>query len=300
MNAFDLEVPAAPDASVARRQAARRWRRHAPLALYGLVLLAVIAAAVFAHRITPYDPLKHDLLRRLKPPSWLPGGSPGHLFGTDALGRDILSRTIYGARISLIVGALSIPVGGAIGMTLGLLAGYFRGTVDLVLGRIADIQQALPFIVLVLAVVAALGPSLTNLILVLGVGSWVFFYRIVRGEVQAVRELAFIEAARAAGCSHLRIMRRYVLPNVMSATIVTVTLFVPQVILFEAALSFLGLGVPPPAPSWGNMIADGRTYVETAWWISVFPGLLLMLTVLSVNMLGEWLRDYLDPLQRGR
>lgn len=280
--------------------AVRRWRRYLPLIVSSFVLVAVIGTAIFAGFISPHDPLRQDILMRLKPPAWVQGGSQKYLLGTDALGRDILSRTIYGARISLTVGVLAVIVGGTIGMTLGLLAGYYRGAVDAVLGRLADIQQALPFIVLVLAIVAAVGPSLVNLILVLGIGSWVFFYRIVRGEAQAVRELTYVEGAQAAGCSHPRIMMRYVLPNVMSAAIITVTLFVPQVILYEAALSFLGLGVPPPTPTWGSMIADGRTYVETAWWISVFPGLFLMVVVLAVNMLGEWLRDHLDPLQRGR
>jgi peptide/nickel transport system permease protein len=290
----------AENARIARSLRARRRRRYIPLVLSAAVLLTVVLVAVFAHALSPFDPMKQDILQRLKPPSWLPGGAEGHLLGTDALGRDIFSRTLYGARISLTVGLLSVLVGGAIGITLGLLAGYFRGAVDLVLGRIADIQQALPFIVLVLAIVAAVGASLTNLVLVLGIGSWVFFYRIVRGEVQAVRELTYVEAARATGSSHPRILWRYVLPNVMSAAIITVTLFVPQVILYEAALSFLGLGVQPPTPSWGSLIADGRAYVEIAWWISVFPGLFLMGTVLAVNMLGEWLRDYYDPLQRGR
>jgi ABC-type dipeptide/oligopeptide/nickel transport system permease subunit len=300
-SAARIDAAQDPESKRAARQlAARRRRRYIPLILSAAVFLAVVLLAVFAHVISPHDPLKQDVLQRLKPPSWLPGGSEGHPLGTDALGRDILSRTVYGARISLTVGLLSVVVGGAIGITLGLLAGYFRGTVDLVLGRIADIQQALPFIVLVLALVAAVGASLTNLILVLGIGSWVFFYRIVRGATQAVRELTYVEAARATGCPHSRIVWRYVLPNVMSAAIITVTLFVPQVILYEAALSFLGLGVPPPTPSWGSIIADGRAYVEIAWWISVFPGLFLMGTVLAVNMLGEWLRDYYDPLRRGR
>ncbi len=287
-------------ATPAARRSRRKLLRFLPLIISGVVLVAIVLVALFAPALSPHDPLRQDVLMRLKPPAWIEGGSSKHLLGTDALGRDLLSRTIYGARISLTVGVLAVIVGGTIGVLLGLLAGYFRGTVDAVLGRLADIQQALPFIVLVLAIVAAVGPSLVNLILVLGIGSWVFFYRIVRGEVQAVRELTFIEAAHATGFSHLRIMLRHVLPNVMSAAIITVTLLVPQVILYEAALSFLGLGVPAPAPTWGSMIADGRNYVEIAWWISVFPGLFLMLVVLVVNMLGEWLRDYLDPLQRGR
>ncbi len=291
-----------PQQGVVRTDAPTRRRRArlAPLYLSGLVLLAAVVVAVFAGSISPHDPLRQNVLMRLKPPAWVEGGSASHLLGTDALGRDLLSRTLHGARISLTVGVLAVLMGGAIGVLLGLLAGYYRGTVDAVLGRLADIQQALPFIVLVLALVAAVGPSLKNLILVLGIGSWVNFYRIVRGEVQAVRELPYIEAAHATGLSHPRTMFRHVLPNVTAAAIITVTLLVPQVILYEAALSFLGLGVPAPAPTWGGMIADGRNYIEIAWWISVFPGLFLMTVVLAVNMLGEWLRDYLDPLQRGR
>lgn len=291
-----------PQQGVVRTDAPTRRRRArlAPLYLSGLVLLAAVVVAVFAGSISPHDPLRQNVLMRLKPPAWVEGGSASHLLGTDALGRDLLSRTLHGARISLTVGVLAVLMGGAIGVLLGLLAGYYRGTVDAVLGRLADIQQALPFIVLVLAMVAAVGPSLKNLILVLGIGSWVNFYRIVRGEVQAVRELPYIEAAHATGLSHPRTMFRHVLPNVTAAAIITVTLLVPQVILYEAALSFLGLGVPAPAPTWGGMIADGRNYIEIAWWISVFPGLFLMTVVLAVNMLGEWLRDYLDPLQRGR
>lgn len=278
----------------------RRSRQQLPLIISTIVLLAIVVAALFAPVISPHDPLRQNILQRLKPPSWVDGGSERHILGTDALGRDILSRIIYGSRISLTVGVLSVVVGGAIGISLGLLAGYFRRSVDALLGRLADIQQTLPFIVLILAVVAAVGPSLTNLILVLGIGSWVFYYRIVRGEVRTVRELTYIEAAEAIGCSKTRILLRYILPNVLPSAIITVTLFVPQVILFEASLSFLGLGVPPPTPTWGSMISDGRNYVETAWWISVFPGLLLMAAVLAVNTVGEWLRDHLDPLQRGR
>lgn len=297
MNADPVTAPAASAALARIRR--RRWVRYLPLALSSLVLLLVIIVAILAPVISPHDPMKQDIIQRLRPPAWVEGGSSKHLLGTDALGRDLLSRTLHGARISLTVGVLAVLVGGTIGVTLGLFAGYFRGTVDAVLGRLADIQQALPFIVLVLAIVAAVGPSLVNLILVLGIGSWVFFFRIVRGEVQAVRELTYIEAAHSTGFSHLRIMLHHVIPNIMSATIITVTLLVPQVILYEASLSFLGLGVPAPTPTWGSMIADGRNYVEIAWWISVFPGLLLMTVVLAVNMIGEWLRDYLDPLQRG-
>ncbi|MFO7265470.1 MAG: ABC transporter permease [Limnochordales bacterium] len=277
----------------------RRTRRRQRLLLYvsAAVLLAMAAAAVFAPLVSPHDPLRQNIFLRLRPPFWMEGGSAEHLLGTDALGRDLLSRILYGARTSLTVGVLSVLLGGAVGVLLGLLAGYKQGAVDLLLGRLADIQQTLPFIVLILALVAVLGPSKANLILVVGLGSWVYYYRIVRGEVAAVRERPYIEAARALGGSTWHVLLRHVLPNVLPSVIVTMTLYVPQVILYEAALSFLGLGVPPPEPTWGGIIAEGRDYVEIAWWITVFPGLALVITVLCLNTLGESLRDFLDPLQ---
>lgn len=275
-------------------------RRRLPLIVAAVVLLSVAVLAAAAPIVSPHDPLRQNFFDRLKPPFWMEGGSTEYLLGTDALGRDMLSRILHGARTSLTVGALAVLLGGAVGVALGLLAGYLQGPIDTVLGRLADIQQTLPFIVLILAVVAAVGPSKLNLILVLGIGSWVYYYRLVRGEVQSVRERPYVEAAIAIGASKGRILLRHVLPNVLPSVIIAVTLYVPHVILYEAALSFLGLGVPPPEPTWGRIIAEGREYVETAWWISVLPGLVLMATVLAVNTLGEWLRDHLDPLQRGR
>lgn len=295
------EVTINADASTVQAEANKRRRlKHLPLVVGATLLLAIVLVAVFAPAISPHDPLRQNIIYRLRPPVWFEGGVEQFPLGTDHLGRDMLSRIIHGSRISLTVGSLAVLLGGAVGVTLGLAAGYFRGAVDAVLGRLADIQQTLPFIVLILAIVAALGPSLWNLILVLGLGSWVNYYRIVRGEVLSIREQTYVEAALALGCSRLRILLRYILPNVLPSVIITVTLFVPQIILFEAALSFLGLGVPPPTPTWGSMIADGRGYVETAWWMSVLPGLVLMTAVLAINMVGEWLRDHLDPMQRGR
>lgn len=295
------EVAVHADVGTLQSEAKKRGRvRHLPLIIGATLLLVIVLAAVFAPAISPHDPLRQNIIFRLLPPAWSDGGVSQHPLGTDALGRDMLSRIIHGSRVSLTVGSLAVLLGGAVGVTLGLIAGYFRGAVDAVLGRLADIQQTLPFIVLILAIVAALGPSLWNLILVLGLGSWVNYYRIVRGEVLTIREQTYVEAAQALGCSRMRILLRYILPNVLPSVIITVTLFVPQIILFEAALSFLGLGVPPPTATWGSMIADGRGYVETAWWMSVFPGLVLMTAVLAINMVGEWLRDHLDPMQRGR
>lgn len=273
-------------------------RQRTVLWLSGGVLLLIVAAALLAPVLAPHDPLALNLLQRLQPPAWVSGGSGAHLLGTDELGRDVFSRIVYGARTSLTVSSLAVAVGAILGSGLGLVAGWRRGVVDAVAGRVADIQQALPFIVFVLAVTAAAGPSFANVVLVLGIGSWVIHYRIVRGATLRVRELPYIEAARAVGQSDFGIVWRHVLPNVLPVIVVNVTSFVPQLMLFEAALSFLGMGVPPPAPTWGGMIAAGRTYVEVAWWISVFPGLALLLAVAAVHGLGEGLSRRLNPKER--
>ncbi len=280
----------------------RRGRLSRDLPAYvGLAVIAAITLmALLAPILAPYDPADQDLRNRLKPPAFMPGGSPAHLLGTDKVGRDILSRVMYGSQVTLVIGLLGVVVGGVVGVVAGLLAGYLRGWFDLVLGRLADIQQAVPFVILVLAIVALVGASLTNLILVLGLGSWLFYFRVVRGEVLTVRGQPFVEASRVIGASQWRIIRRRVLPNVMPSIIVVVTLFVPQVIIFTAGLSFLGLGVPPTTPEWGSMIADGSQYLRDAPWLAMGPALFLVLTVLAVNLVGDWLRDVLDPVQRRR
>ena len=277
-----------------------RRRRVASTALVGIaILVGVTLAALLAQVISPSAPEAQQLIERLDPPSWL-GGEHGRLLGTDHLGRDVLSRVIYGARVSLTVGIAGVALSGSVGVTLGLVAGYFGGRWDRVIMRVTDLQQAIPALVLAIAVVAILRPSLLNLILVLGVTTWITFARVVRSEVLALRESLFVEAARVVGARHGRIIVDHILPNVAASVIVIGSLTVANLILFEASLSFLGLGVPPPTPTWGRMVFDGLEYVSTAWWIPLFPALAVMLTVLGSNLVGDWLRDALDPRQRRR
>jgi len=225
--------------------------------------------------------------------------APGaHPLGADELGRDILARIVYGSRVTLMIAAAAVVLGGVVGTLLGIVAGYYRGMVDRILMRIVDVQLALPLMLLALLVIAALGPSTLNLILVLALTSWLRYARIIRGQVLALREREFVLSAHAIGASTWRIMRKHLLPNVLTSALVVATLELARVIIMDAALSFLGLGVQPPNPSWGRMLADGRVYISTAWWIVTFPGLAILLTVLSVNLLGDWLRDYFDPKLR--
>lgn len=263
------------------------------------ILIGVALAALFAEVLAPSAPETQRLTARLDPPSWL-GGEHGYALGTDQLGRDVLSRVIYGSRVSLVVGLAGVALSGTLGVTLGLVAGYFGGYWDRVIMRVTDVQQAIPALVLAIAVVAVLQPSLLNLIIVLAVTTWVAFARVVRSEVLALRETLFVEAARVVGASDRRIITRHILPNVAASIIVIGSLTVANLILFEASLSFLGLGVPPPTPTWGRMVFDGLEYVSTAWWIPLFPGGAVMLTVLGSNLVGDWLRDALDPRQRQR
>jgi peptide/nickel transport system permease protein len=276
-----------------------RWR-PTPAALIGLSIVASVAlVAIAADLITPSPPDLQRLPARLDAPSWT-GGTQGFLLGSDHLGRDILSRAIHGARVSLVVGFAGVALSGGVGVTLGLIAGYLGGWWDRVIMRIADVQQAIPALVLAIAVVAMLRPSLVNLIVVLAVTTWVGFARIVRSEVLAVRESLLVEAARVIGATDARIIARHILPNVAASIIVIASLMVANMILFEASLSFLGLGVPPTVPSWGRMVFEGIEYVDTAWWVPVFPGLAVMATVLGINLAGDWLRDALDPRLRMR
>ena len=269
-------------------------RRFPGVALLIIVFLLVIPG-LFAEWIAPHDPIKGALSLRLKPPMWQKGGSIDYPLGTDKVGRDVLSRIIHGSRVSLRVSIEAILVSGFIGTTLGLLAGYFGGKVDALIMRLVDIALGLPIILMALVFVAALGPSFTTVIVIITVFLWSRYARQMRGETLSIKERDFIARARVAGASHFRIMFRYILPNVVNTLIVLATLQLGFVILLESTLSFLGAGIPRPTPAWGMMVADGRELIVTAWWISMFPGLAIMLTVLSVNLLGDWLRDHLDP-----
>lgn len=270
-----------------------------PIALLALIfLLLVIFTAIFAPTIAPFDPTMQSLRLRLKPPFWLSGSEPGYLLGTDALGRDMLSRMIFGARISLLVGFSAVIIQTLIGVFAGLLAGYYGGLIDNALMRLADVQQAIPFLVLVVAVAAVTGASLTNTILILGITGWVTYGRVVRAQVLSLMQLEYITASKALGSKAGRVMLRHLLPNLLAPITVVATLSISAMILVEASLSFLGLGVPPPTPTWGGMVADGRNYIVTAWWVSVMPGMAVFLTVLSINLVGDWLRESLDPTLR--
>ena len=265
-------------------------------ALLGLVILvAITAAAITAPVLAPVDPTAQEVTHRLKAPGWTTPDGRVSLLGTDHLGRDILSRLIFGARISLIIGVSAVALAGTLGTLLGLVAGYQGGRVDDFVMRLTDTMLAMPFILLALAVIAVLGPSLRNIIFVLGITSWVSYARVVRAEVLTLRTREFVLAAQALGGGGRRIVFRHLLPNVLTPVIVIATLEVARMIILESALSFLGLGVQPPTPTWGGMLADGRAYLSTAWWQATFPGLSIMLTVLGINLLGDWLRDVLDP-----
>jgi peptide/nickel transport system permease protein len=272
-------------------------RRFPSISLFILIFLLVLPG-IFAPQLAPHNPIKGSLSARLKPPAWVAGGSITYPLGTDKVGRDILSRIIYGARVSLSVSIVAIVVSGAIGVTLGLIAGYFGGKIDALIMRLVDISLGLPVILIALVFVAVVGPSFGTVIIVTSFLLWARYARQVRGETLSIRERDFISRARVAGASHLRIMFRYIFPNVINTLTVLATLQIGAIILLESTLSFLGAGIPRPTPTWGSMIADGRDLIVVAWWIAMFPGLAIMLTVLSLNLLGDWLRDYLDPKLR--
>jgi ABC-type dipeptide/oligopeptide/nickel transport system permease subunit len=259
------------------------------------VVLGFVVMALAAPLVAPHDPYETDLFRRLQPPAWMPGGEWSFLLGCDALGRDILSRIIYGARISIFIGAAVILVATTVGILAGLAAGYLRGWTDVVISRLVDILLGFPYLIFAIALIAMTGPGLQNIILALAYKEWVIPCRVVRGETLAAREVEYVEAARAMGGSRRYIMLREILPNILSPVVVVSTVRMAHVIILEASLSFLGLGVQPPTASWGSMVADGRSFMLEAWWVSTFPGLAILLLVLSINVVSQGLRDAFDP-----
>jgi peptide/nickel transport system permease protein len=293
--------PARDEETVARtaRTASLRRLVRDPVAVIGAVIVIVVAVcAIFAPLIARVDPNAQDLTSTLIPPMWIAGGVHAHPLGTDNLGRDVLARIIWGSRVSAIVGISVVAIGGTIGVTAGLLAGYRRGWVDAIIARITDVQLAFPLVLLAVAIVAVVGPGLWTVIAAIGLTSWVQYVRVVRAETMSLREREFVAAAEAAGATSRRILGRHLLPNVASAAIVLGTFEIARAIVLESSLSFLGLGVPPTTPSWGGMLADGRQYLDTAWWTALFPGLAIMIAVMGVNLLGDGLRDALDPGMR--
>lgn len=293
--------PSTPGAVEADRRASSPRRRRAsgllrrPQAVLGLAVLSVVMVmAIGAPFVAPHDPYVQSLDERLRPPFWS-GGNLTHPLGTDQLGRDILSRLIYGARISMAVGFAAILISGSLGVAAGVMAGFYGGFVDEGLMRLVDLRLALPFILLVIAVIAVFGPSLFNLVVILGLTGWAPYARVVRAEVLSIRERELVTAARALGASDRRLMIRHILPNTLASAIVIGSLELAQMIVTESALSFLGLGVQPPTPSWGNMLGEGRDYLLTSWWLATFPGLAIALTAVAINLVGDWLRDVLDP-----
>jgi peptide/nickel transport system permease protein len=299
-------VLAVPEVSSRRSGGGRGYhlRRVPPVVwLCAAVLVMMVLFAALAPFVAPKDPTDQSLMLRLKPPIWLAEGEAGYILGTDEVGRDILSRMIYGAQISLSVGLVSVLIGSVIGTILGMLAGYFSGPVDEVIMLLADMQLAFPFILLAIAIIAVLGPDPSGavpwkLIVIVGISGWMTYARVCRGVVLTVKEREFVQSVRALGGSDNRILFRHILPNILSPVIVLATLDLARLIILESTLSFLGLGVQPPSPSWGGMLGQGRQYLDTAWWLSTFPGMAIMLTTLAISRGGDWVRDVLDPTLR--
>lgn len=280
-----------------------RWKQLTRLmngrAIFGgsLVALALIVA-IFAPYLAPHDPEYADITLRLKPPAWESGGTSTNILGTDALGRDLLSRIVYGARISLTISLTAVILAGTIGVTLGLVAGYFGGIVDLIIMRMVDIMFAFPFLLLAITWMAIFSPGERNVVAVLVLTGWATFARLARGQVLSMKQREYVVAAKVLGASNERMIRRHVLPNLVPTIIVIGTMTLAQFILAEAALSFLGLGVPPQTATWGGLVNEGRDYITQAWWIETFPGIAIVLTVSGIGLLGDWMRDVLDPRLR--
>ncbi|MBI2159469.1 MAG: ABC transporter permease [Candidatus Rokubacteria bacterium] len=302
MKSVSLRSPAAEagPAGAAPAAAGTVRRRTTRLALTGaafVLFLGAVAAA--APWLAPHDPTRQSLRARLAAPTLEAADGRTHVLGTDHLGRDVLSRVIYGSRVSLVVGLAAVVVGGLVGASLGILAGFRGGRSDTVIMTVADAQLAFPFILLAIGIIAVLGPSFPTLIVVIGLSGWVSYARVLRAQVLVLRAREFVDAIHALGGSAARVILRHILPNVLSSLVVIATLELARAIVLEATLSFLGLGVQPPTPSWGGMVHEGREYLDTAWWISTFPGIVLMLTSIVVSRTGDWLRDLLDPTLRG-
>ncbi|MBM3470815.1 MAG: ABC transporter permease [Armatimonadetes bacterium] len=272
-----------------------RLARHPSAVAGAVVMVAIALLAVFAPQAAPFDPGASRLENRLAPPSWMPGGAPAHWLGTDGLGRDVWSRIIYGGRISLLVGATATVMSLIPGLVLGLAAGFFRGPTDGLVSRFAELLMAFPHLIFAIGVMAALGPGFWNLVMALAFKGWVEFYRVARGDTLSQGNREYVDAARALGASSTRILGRHILPNMIHTSVVLGTLRMGHFIVLEASLSFLGMGLPPRLPAWGSMVADGRDVMLTAWWVSTFPGLAIVALVLAVNLVGEGLRDVLDP-----
>ena len=263
-----------------------------------LLIAVMVVMAIFAPMLAPYSPIDQTLPDKLLPPVWVEGGSMKYILGTDGFGRDILSRLIYGARVSLIVALLALTAGGGVGLVIGIVAGYFGGALDSLLMRLVDAAFTFPAILFALLLAVTMGQGLGTLVIAISLLLWASFARVIRGEVLSLKQRDFIALAKVRGCSSLRIMLTHVLPNVMNTFMVLVTLNIGVVIVAEASLSFLGAGIPPPTPTWGLMISEGRGRIASAWWVSLIPGVAITLLVLSVNLFGDWLRDRLDPRLR--
>jgi len=283
-----------------RRNRRRAGRLPVAIVIVGLILAMIVTTAVLAPWIVPADPTRQVLLMRLKPPGTIAASGQIYLLGSDELGRDLLSRVLFGAQVSLLVATLSVLVSTLVGVTLGMMAAWFRGWIEVIVMRLVDIMLSVPAVLLAVLTVAVLGPGFFKLILVLGLTRWPRYARVAFGQTLQVATLPYVKAAELAGASAARILFRHILPNIAGPLLIVATAEFGLMILFEAGLSFLGLGIQPPAPSWGSIMSVGRQYVERAWWIVAFPGGCLFLLVLSVNVLGDWLRDRLDPQARIR
>jgi peptide/nickel transport system permease protein len=290
---LNADVAGAPRSGRSRtvRAAIRPWLMPKTIA-GGLIVLILITVGLSAPLIAPYDPNAQNLARALRPPDWLFGSN---MLGTDAVGRDILSRLFYGARVSLVIAVLVVIISGLVGVVLGTISGYFAGPTDFLIQKLVEVVWAFPPLLLAIAIMAFLGQGLENLILALVSQRWIAYCRVSRGQALSLRAREFVDAARLLGANHTRIITRHIMPNLFPSAVVIGTFSMASAIIAEAALSFLGLGVPPEIPTWGSMLSDGRTYISTSWWLALFPGLCIFFTVLGINLLGDGLRDILDP-----